>query len=133
MTRIGETVVVPTRRTWIRCGMSEPVTKTSCSETFSFCFEVWLAGVSASVQVTDRRNRDAITGNISVFTPTKYTERVSSAIWMILPTCTWPAAEDGGSYNAAPITRGCQRQPRYCSVRTFSSDVRSKNNWWNHK
>src|SRR5437763_11715349 len=86
MTRIGETVVVPTRRTWIRCGMSEPVTKTSCSETFSFCFEVWRAGVSASVQVTDRRNRDAITGNISVFTPTKYTERVSSAIWMILPT-----------------------------------------------
>ena len=91
--------MVPTRRTWIRCGMSEPVTKTSRSETFLSFFEAGPAGVSANEEVTDRRNRDAITGNISVFTPTKYTERVSSAISIILATCTWSAAEDGGSYN----------------------------------
>src|SRR5436853_345245 len=48
--------------------MSEPVTKTSRSETFSSCLDVWPAGVSASEEVTHRRNRDAIAGNISVST-----------------------------------------------------------------
>jgi len=33
---MGETVFVPTRCTLMRCGMSEPVTKTVCSVTFSF-------------------------------------------------------------------------------------------------
>ena len=47
MTRMGETVFVPTRCTLIRCGMSEPVTKTVCSVTFSFR-SVLLTGVSAS-------------------------------------------------------------------------------------
>ena len=98
--RTGDTVVVPTRRTWIRCGISEPVTKTSRSETFSSCFEVWLAGVPATEEVTDRRNRDAITNNISVFMATKYTERASSAISTILPNATWSAAANGGSYDA---------------------------------
>ena len=49
--------------------------------------------------MTDRRNRDALTNNISVFTATKYTERASSAISTILPNGTWSATEDGGSYN----------------------------------
>ena len=96
--RTGDNVVVPTRRSWIRCGSSEPVTKTSRSETFS-SFKVWPAGVPASEEVTDRRNRDAITNNIGAFTATKYTERVSCAISITLPNCTRSAAEDGGSYN----------------------------------
>jgi hypothetical protein len=48
MTRTGDTVVVPTRRTLIRCGMSEPVTKTVRSITFSFRSGLALTGVSAS-------------------------------------------------------------------------------------
>jgi hypothetical protein len=97
--RTGDTVAVPTRRTWTRCGMSEPVMKTSCSETFSSRFDIWSAGVPASEEVTDRRNRDAIINNTGVFTATKYTGRVSSAISIILPSRTRSAAEDGGSYN----------------------------------
>src|SRR5437868_13332152 len=85
--------------------MSEPVTKTSRAETFSSCLDVWPAGVSASEEVMHRRNRDAIAGNINVFTPTKYTERVSSAISMMLANCVRSAAEDGGSYNAGPRQR----------------------------
>jgi hypothetical protein len=46
--RMGETVVVPTRRTLMRCGISEPVTKTVCSVTFSFRSVLPLTGVSAS-------------------------------------------------------------------------------------
>jgi len=46
--RMGETVFVPTRCTLIRCGMSEPVTKTVCSVTFSFRSWLPLTGVSAS-------------------------------------------------------------------------------------
>src|SRR5207248_10740651 len=45
---MGETVVVPTRRTLMRCGMSEPVTKTVCSTTFCFRSGLTLTGVSAS-------------------------------------------------------------------------------------
>jgi len=48
MTRMGETVFVPTRCTLMRCGMSEPVTKTVCSVTFSFPSWLPLTGVSAS-------------------------------------------------------------------------------------
>ena len=48
MTRMGETVFVPTRCTLMRCGMSEPVTKTVCSVTFSFRSWLPLTGVSAS-------------------------------------------------------------------------------------
>jgi len=48
MTRMGETVFVPTRCTLMRCGMSEPVTKTVCSVTFSFRSGLPLTGASAS-------------------------------------------------------------------------------------
>ena len=48
MTRMGETVFVPTRCTLIRCGISEPVTKTVCSVTFSFRCGLSLTGASAS-------------------------------------------------------------------------------------
>src|SRR6266550_6509885 len=48
MTRMGETVFVPTRCTLMRCGMSEPVTKTVCSVTFSFPSWLPFTGVSAS-------------------------------------------------------------------------------------
>src|SRR5438270_3070577 len=71
MIRTGEVVVVPIRRTWIRCGMSEPVTKTSRSETFSSCFELWPTGVPASEEVMDKRNRVALTENITAFTTVK--------------------------------------------------------------
>ena len=81
--------------------MSEPVTKTSCSETFSCRFEVWSSRVPANEVVAKMLAARRIVGNkrFSVFTTTKYTERVSSAISIILATCTWSAAEDGGSYN----------------------------------
>ena len=46
--RMGETVFVPTRCTLMRCGMSEPVTKTVCSVTFSLRSWLPLTGVSAS-------------------------------------------------------------------------------------
>ena len=71
MTRTGETVVVPTRRTLMRCGMSEPVTKTVCSVTFSFRCGLALTGVSASealaaiITVTPAA--------ITLFTTQKYT------------------------------------------------------------
>src|SRR5437868_6468468 len=130
--RTGDNVVVPTRRSWIRCGISEPVTKTSRSETFS-SFKVWPAGVPASEEVTDRRNRDAITNNIGVFTATKYTERVSCAISITLPNCTRSAAEDGGSYNhefnVQPVHRGgwnpnsaCRSPQSQCTNQSFSID-----------
>ena len=48
ITRMGETVFVPTRCTLMRCGMSEPVTKTVCSVTFSLRSWLPLTGVSAS-------------------------------------------------------------------------------------
>ena len=99
MMRTGDTVVVPIRRTWIRCGISEPVMKTSRSETFSSCFELWPAGVPAIDEVMDKRNRVAPRENITAFIPGKYTERVSCAISITLPNCTRSAAEDGGSYN----------------------------------
>src|SRR5207249_622531 len=46
--RSGETVVVPIGCSLIRCGISEPVTKTVRSSTFCLCFGAWLAVGSAS-------------------------------------------------------------------------------------
>ena len=71
MTRMGETVFVPTRCTLMRCGMSEPVTKTVCSVTFSFPFWLPLTGVSASEALAAIR---AVTpATITLFTTQKYT------------------------------------------------------------
>ena len=73
MTRMGETVFVPTRCTLIRCGMSEPVTKTVCSVTFSF--RSWLplplTGVSASEALI--AIKAVTTAAITLFTTQKYT------------------------------------------------------------
>ena len=67
MTRMGETVFVPTRCTLMRCGMSEPVTKTVCSVTFSFRSWLPLTGVSASEALAAIR---AVTpATITLFTP----------------------------------------------------------------
>ena len=67
MTRMGETVFVPTRCTLMRCGMSEPVTKTVCSVTFSFRSGLPLTGVSASEALAAIR---AVTpATITLFTP----------------------------------------------------------------
>jgi hypothetical protein len=52
--RRGETVFVPTRCTLMRCGMSEPVTKTVCSVNFSFRSWLLWTGVSASAPVAIR-------------------------------------------------------------------------------
>ncbi len=52
---MGETVFVPTRCTLMRCGMSEPVTKTVCSVTFSFGCGLPLTGVSASAALAATR------------------------------------------------------------------------------
>ena len=67
MTRMGETVFVPTRCTLIRCGMSEPVTKTVCSVTFSFRSWLPLTGVSASEALVAIRAVTAAA--ITLFTP----------------------------------------------------------------
>ncbi|PYK90102.1 MAG: hypothetical protein DME40_08945 [Verrucomicrobia bacterium] len=71
MTRIGETVVVPTRYTLMRCGMSEPVTKTVCSVTFSFRFWLVLTGVSANEALAAMRT--VTPAAIAFFTTQKYT------------------------------------------------------------
>ena len=71
ITRMGETVFVPTRCTLMRCGMSEPVTKTVCSVTFSFRSWLPLTGVSASEALAAIR---AVTpAAIALFTTQKYT------------------------------------------------------------
>lgn len=48
MIRTGETVVVPIGFTLIRCGISEPVTKTASLPSCVLFSEVWLAGLPAS-------------------------------------------------------------------------------------
>ena len=65
--RRGETVFVPTRCTLIRCGMSEPVTKTVCSVTFSFRSWLPLTGVSASEALAAIRT--VTPAAITLFTP----------------------------------------------------------------
>ena len=67
MTRMGETVFVPTRCTLIRCGMSEPVTKTVFSVTFSFRSWLPLTGVSASEALVAIRT--VTPAAITLFTP----------------------------------------------------------------
>src|SRR5436309_466015 len=66
--------------------MREPVTKTSRSETFSSCFEVWPSRVPANEVEAKMLAARRIVGDtrISVFTTKSYTERVASAISMIL-------------------------------------------------
>src|SRR6266446_938004 len=65
--RMGETVFVPTRCTLMRCGISEPVTKTVCSVTFSFRSWLPLTGVSASEAPVAIRAVTAAA--ITLFTP----------------------------------------------------------------
>ena len=75
---MGETVFVPTRCTLIRCGMSEPVTKTVCSVTFSFPSWLPLTGVSASeALVAIRAVRPTA---ITLFTFLKYTPQLALQI-----------------------------------------------------
>ena len=69
--RRGETVFVPTRRTLMRCGMSEPVTKTVCSVTFSFRSWLPLTGVSASEALA--AIRAVKPAAITLFTTQEYT------------------------------------------------------------
>jgi hypothetical protein len=69
--RMGETVFVPTRCTLIRCGMSEPVTRTVCSVTFSFPSWLALTGVSASEALVTIRAVTAAA--MTLFTTQKYT------------------------------------------------------------
>ena len=69
--RMGETVFVPTRCTLMRCGMSEPVTKTVCSVTFSFRSGLPLTGASASKALVAI---SVVTpAAITLFTTQKYT------------------------------------------------------------
>jgi len=46
--RTGESVFVPIGSSLIRCGISEPVTKTVRSSTFCLCFGAWLPVGSAT-------------------------------------------------------------------------------------
>jgi hypothetical protein len=69
--RMGETVFVPTRCTLMRCGMSEPVTKTVCSVNFSFRCGLSVTGVSASEAPVAIRTETAAA--ITLFTMQKYT------------------------------------------------------------
>ena len=64
---MGETVFVPTRCTLMRCGMSEPVTKTVFSVNFSFRSGLPLTGVSASEALV--AIRAVTTAAITLFTP----------------------------------------------------------------
>lgn len=48
MIRIGETVVVPIRFRLIRCGISEPVTKTASSLICFFCSKACFTGLPAN-------------------------------------------------------------------------------------
>ena len=87
MTRMGETVFVPTRCTLMRCGMSEPVTKTVCSVTFSFRSGVALTGASASKALVA----------ISVVTP--------AAITLFTPQNTPASSRCKSSNKAGPNAR----------------------------
>jgi hypothetical protein len=75
---MGETVFVPTRCTLIRCGMSEPVTKTVFSVNFSFRSWLPLTGVSASEALV--AIRAATTAAITLFTTQKYTRQLALQI-----------------------------------------------------
>src|SRR5206468_348657 len=78
--RRGETVFVPTRCTLMRCGMSEPVTKTVCSTTCSFRSGLPLTGGSANAAVVAIR---AVTpATITLFTTQRYTR------WLALQIVT---------------------------------------------
>ena len=69
--RMGETVFVPTRCTLIRCGMSEPVTKTVFSVNFSFRSWLPLTGVSAREALVAIRTETPAA--ITLFTTQEYT------------------------------------------------------------
>ena len=84
---MGETVFVPTRCTLMRCGMSEPVTKTVCSVTFSFRSGVALTGASASKALVA----------ISVVTP--------AAITLFTPQNTPASSRCKSSNKAEPNAR----------------------------
>jgi hypothetical protein len=71
ITRMGETVFVPTRCTLIRCGMSEPVTKTVFSVNFSFRSWLPLTGVSAREALVAIRTETPAA--ITLFTTQEYT------------------------------------------------------------
>jgi len=78
--RRGETVFVPARCTLMRCGMSEPVTKTVCSTTCSFRSGLPLTGGSANAAVVAIR---AVTpATITLFTTQRYTR------WLALQIVT---------------------------------------------
>ena len=68
---MGETVFVPTRCTLIRCGMSEPVTKTVFSVNFSFRSWLPLTGVSAREALVAIRAETPAA--ITLFTTQEYT------------------------------------------------------------
>ena len=84
---MGETVFVPTRCTLMRCGMSEPVTKTVCSVTFSFRCGLSLTGASASKALVA----------ISVVTP--------AAITLFTPQNTPASSRCKSSNKAGPNAR----------------------------
>jgi hypothetical protein len=69
--RMGETVFVPTRCTLMRCGISEPVTKTVFSVNFAFRSWLPLTGVSASEALAAIRTETQAA--ITLFTTQKYT------------------------------------------------------------
>jgi hypothetical protein len=73
--RSGETVVVPIGRSLIRCGISEPVTKTVCSSTFCLRLEVWFTAGSASTVPANMLAAIRITPlfRIGLFTNKNYT------------------------------------------------------------
>ena len=81
--RTGETVVVPIGRNLRRFGISEPVTKTVLSSTFSFRSEVWLAGVPANMLVAMRA---VALSDMSVFT----SEITPARPWCKLSNCRRP-------------------------------------------
>jgi hypothetical protein len=102
---MGETVFVPTRCTLIRCGMSEPVTKTVCSVNFSFRSWLPLTGVSASEALV--AIRAVTTAAITLFTTQKYTR------WLALQIVK----------QAGPNTRRSDPSHVYPGIQTLSLEL----------
>src|SRR5438477_9361723 len=125
--RRGETVFVPTRCTLIRCGMSEPVTKTVCSVTFSFGSWPPLAGVSASEALVAIRT--VTPAAIKLFTTQNTpagsrckSSREERARCPLAPQRRW-LCYDYGSQELGPNARRNNPDPRLPGIQTVSLEL----------
>src|SRR5438477_12601143 len=83
MIRIGEIVVVPIRFSLIRCGISEPVTKTVRSSAAFLSFEGCSAGLPPSAELT----RMAVASKLATYD--------ASNVLMLKGNASIPPCKDG--------------------------------------